>query len=176
MPSSRKPIAKVACAGPACRKRFTPSRSTARYCSEPCRQRARRGTKKPAATATAPAAVAEAAEQGAPKRQPAPKRSTASADSHELVMALRKELEDAKALDTFEGQLALELARRLVTPGEGASSLADKVRAARSAALGQAKPATGGGGEPQPPAEDDDVAKARKRREAKAAAAAASEA
>lgn len=180
MPSTPKPAAKLTCAGPGCRKRFTPQRSTAKFCSPSCSQRARRGTKKPAqkpaAAKPAPAVEAEKAKaEGAPKRQPSPKRSTASADAHELVMALRKELEDARALDTFEGQLALELARRLVTPGEGASSLADKVRAARAAALEQAKPPTGGDDTP-PPAEDDEVTKARRAKEAKAAAAAASEA
>lgn len=179
--STSKTAAKITCGGPGCRKRFVPKTARAAFCSPSCSQRARRGTKKPGAPktadsgrATAPRpepAVDDQAEPAAPKRKTAPARSTAAADSHELVMALRKELETANALDSFEGQLALELARRLVTPGEGASSLADKVRAARTAALAQANPAGPTAG--PAPAEDDEVTKQRKAREAKAAAAAA---
>lgn len=187
MPRATQPVAKVTCAGPACRKRFVPKTRRGLYCSPACSQRARRGTKRPAASKTADPDRATAQRPGsadstkpekAPKRQTAPARSTAAADSHKLVVALRQELESAGAEDTFEGQLALELARRLVTPGEGASALADKVRAARDRALGSVNSAGGdnGGDDPTPPAEDDEVAKARKAREAKAAAAAASEA
>ncbi len=177
MPRASQPVAKLTCAGPGCRKRFTPQRSTAKFCSPACSQRARRGTKKPAAkTPATKLTTADKSTEKAPKRQTAPARSTAAADNHKLVIALRQELEGAGVEDTFEGQLALELARRLVTPNEGASALADKVRAARERALAQAAPDDTGGDEPEPPAEDDEVTKARKAREAKAAAAAASEA
>lgn len=156
-----KRVAKIACAAPGCRIRFEPKRSTAKYCSATCRQRARRGTKPPAK----PKPEKAEPKSQAPKRSESEQTKTSAADNHELVVALRAELEAAGAIDSFEGQLAVELARRLVQPDSSASSLADKVRAARAAALEQAgAPATGGGEEPAAE-EDDEVTRARSRRE-----------
>lgn len=142
---------KVTCAGPSCKVRFIPKRSTAKYHAPACRVAAQRQRAKTPAKGA-----------GAPRRSEAEQTKTRAADNHELVVALRQELETAGALDTFEGQLALELARRLVTPGENASALADKVRAAKAAALGQT---TGAAGESQAELEDDEVTRARRQRE-----------
>ncbi len=167
--ASSKP-AKLKCAGPGCRNRFVPARRTAKFCSASCSQRARRGTKKPAAkpvatkTAQAKSTKQPAAKAAAPKRTESEQTSGSAADNHELVVALRQELEEAEALDTFEGQLAIELAKRLVHPDSNASALAEKVRGARAAALELGgKPA---GPDPAPPEpEDDEVTRARSRRE-----------
>ena len=142
-----------------CGQVFAPKRSTGRYCKPACRDRARRERVKAAKTSEPPAKKAAASKRTEPNQT-----KTKAADNHELVVALRQELETAGALGTFEGQLALELARRLVTPGENASALADKVRAAKAAALGQA---AGGGADSssEPEDEDDEVTRARKQRE-----------
>lgn len=162
-------MAKLVCAGPGCRKRFEPRRSTARFCSPSCSQRARRKTRaaKTAAARKPAARKAAAKKTAAPKRKEATQTATSAADNHELVVALRQELETAGALDIFEGQLAIELARRLVKPDSNASSLADKVRAARDAALSQADTGSGNppGDQAPPENEDDEVTRARTRRE-----------
>ena len=151
---------KITCAAPSCKVRFTPKRSTAKYHAPACRvaaQRARDAAKTPVPKKAEP--------KTAPRRTEAKQTATKAADNHELVTALRQELETAQVLDTFEGQLALELARRLVTPGENASALADKVRAAKANALG-VKPggeSAGAAGESEP--EDDEVTRARRQRE-----------
>jgi hypothetical protein len=159
-----KAVAKLTCAGPGCRKRFEPQRSTARYCSTTCSQRARRGSKgkAPAKKAGAKTTQSAAAKTEAPKRTQSKQTGTSAVDNHKLVVALRQELETAGVDDTFEGQLAIELARRLVNPDSSASSLADKVRAARAAALAS-KPAPTDDGPPDEP-EDDEVTRARTRR------------
>lgn len=85
-------------------------------------------------------------------------------DAHPLVAATKRELEAANAVDSFHGQLAIALAKRLVTPDEsGVSALANQLRVAMAAALGQATPpdpGDGGSGE-----DDDEVTRARKARE-----------
>ena len=153
----------VVCAGPTCKVRFTPKRATAKYHAAACREAARRARSKTAEPTPAKKAPAKAA---AKKTTSSKKAQVESASNkHDLVVALRKELEDAQALDTFEGQLALELAKRLVQADSPASSLADKVRTARERALDQAgvKPPTSGDGEPAD--EEDEVTRARKQRE-----------
>lgn len=147
----------VVCAGPTCKVRFTPQRATAKYHAAACREAARRARVKAAEPKPAKKTVAK-------KTTTTPKVESAS-DKHDLVVALRKELEDAEALDTFEGQLALELAKRLVKADSPASSLADKVRDARERALAQtgAKPAAAGDDDLDE--EDDEVTRARKQRE-----------
>lgn len=84
-------------------------------------------------------------------------------------MAVRTELEAAGVLDTFAGQLALELASRLSRRDEsGASSLSKELRTVMASALqGLAPPA----GEDEQRDEGDDL---RKRRERKARQAARS--
>lgn len=80
-----------------------------------------------------------------------------------LVASVRRELEAASAVETFAGQLALQLAKRLSTPEEsGISSLSKELRTVMAAALeGHVPPAA----EEQP---EDEVEKARRARDAKA--------
>ncbi len=147
------PVAKptVTCDASECSNEFVPQRSTARYCSATCRQRARR------TRAAAKESVAADAENGLAE--------------HDLVKAVRLELEAAGKLTTFKGQLALQLARKLVTPEEaGVTALAKELQALMKDALAAVAPPSET--EPAAPAEDDQVIKARKAKEAKAAAAA----
>lgn len=137
-----------ACAGPECTVRFEPKRSTARYHSATCRQRAARARK----------AAAESVDADA----------EAGKEEHPLVVAVRTELEDAGRVRTFNGQLALQLARKLVNPEEsGATALSKELRTVMAAALaGTAEPS--GAPPDDPPAEDDEVKRAREARERKA--------
>ena len=153
MPRS-KPVekARVTCEAPDCDNEFVPQRSTARYCSATCRQRAGRARK---------AAASEKVVLADP--------DTGDAE-HGLVRAVRTELEAADALSTVDGQIALQLARKLADPDHVSSGLAKELRATIAAAKGATGP-----DEPTPPASvetEDEVTKARKAREAKAAAAA----
>jgi hypothetical protein len=103
------------CEGPDCEVEFEPKRSTAKYHSATCRQRAARDRK---AAAESVAADAEAGKA-----------------EHTLVRAVRKELEDAEALDTVAGQLALQIARRIANPEcTGVSTLSKELRALLSGA------------------------------------------
>lgn len=145
------------CQGPECTNEFEPTRSTARYCSATCRQRAGRAKKAGAK------AVAEEEQDDTPAEHP-------------LVKAARRDLEKAGVIDTFDAQLALTLARRMANPDEsGISAMANQLRAAMAAALGHSghsgqpdKP-----NQPDPEPENDEVAEARRRRDEIAAAAAA---
>ncbi len=155
MAASASPT-KIACAAPECANKFTPKRSTARYCGTTCRQRAARARKAVAA--------AEAADSQA---------KTADAE-HGLVRATRKQLEEADALDTVDGQIALQLARKLADPDHVSSGLAKELRATLAAATGAKTLAdSGGDGPPAPAPEDDEVTRARESRERKAREAAA---
>lgn len=145
------------CEAPDCRVRFTPERSTAKYCSATCRQRAARARKAVAAEAEVPADP----DAGAGKSE------------HGLVRAVRKELLQAKALETVAGQLALQIARRIANPDEGGlSTLSKELRSLLAEAKG-ATAATPGPGVEEPAEPDDEVTLARKAREAKEAQAAA---
>ena len=144
----------VTCAAPDCSETFVPKRSTAKYHSPTCRQRASRANK---------AAAAEKVVTVDP--------DTGDAE-HGLVRAVRNELTEAKALDTVDGQVAMQLARKLTDPDHVSPGLAKELRATIAAAKGaSAEPKS----DSTPAAEEDDeVALARKAREAKAAAAAGS--
>jgi hypothetical protein len=139
--------AEVECAAPDCSVRFSPERSTAKYHSATCRQRAGRARK---------AAEREAAEAA---------KSGTDAE-HGLVKAVRIALEAAGKLSTVNGQLALELARRAVNPESNLVSMSKELDARLTAALGVKAAAVA---EPEPA--DDDVTKARKARDRKRAAA-----
>jgi hypothetical protein len=140
------------CAGPDCETDFTPKRSTARFCSTTCRSRAARAKK----------AAAESVEADAESGKA----------EHALVRAVRKELATAKATDTVDGQLALQVARRISHPDTaGISTLSKELRALIAAAKAEA-PAGPAPAEPEPVEEDDEVTRARKAREAKLARAA----
>lgn len=145
----------VTCAAPDCSVEFTPKRSTAKYHSPTCRQRARRASK---------AAEAEKVVPVDP--------DTGNAE-HGLVRAVRKELEEASADDTVAGQLALQLARRIANPEEtGITAMSKELRSLLAEAKGSTSTIDDGPAEPQP---DDEVEKARRRREEIAAAAAQAE-
>ena len=143
------------CAAPDCSEPFTPKRSTAKYHSATCRQRASRANK------------AAAAEQVVPVDP-----DTGNAE-HGLVRAVRKELEEASADDTVAGQLALQLARRIANPEEtGITAMSKELRSLLAEAKGAAAVPVDPAAEAEPE-EDDEVTRVRKIREAKAAAAAA---
>jgi hypothetical protein len=84
--------------------------------------------------------------------------------SSELVEAIRKELGKLKQLDTVEGQLAIELAIKITTPGmTGVAGLSKELRSVRSQIRQSAAPPA-----PAGPGPKDMVAQARERREQKA--------
>lgn len=125
----------VTCA--CCGQPFEAKRRTARFCSATCRSRARRTSSPP---------VRGQRDKG---------RAKPGADSA-LVVAVRRELEEAGQLATVEGQLALMLAAQSATVA--ASALATlSVELRRLMALALAR-----GAQPE-----DDVTRARRAREEK---------
>ncbi|HEY9395939.1 MAG TPA: hypothetical protein VIP58_17435 [Nocardioides sp.] len=156
MASKSEPAASRECAAPDCKVEFTPKRSTAKYHSDTCRQRAARARK------------------AAKSEQVVPVDPDTGNAEHGLVRAVRKELEESNAFDTVAGQLALQLARRIANPEEaGLSALSKELRSLLAEAKGAAAVPAGAAAEPEPEDEDDEVTRVRKIREAKAAAAAA---
>lgn len=134
------------CEGPGCEVDFEPKRSTARFHSATCRQRAGR-ERKAAESAAAADSVAK----------------TGDAE-HGLVRAVRQELLDAEALDTVAGQLALQMARRIADPeAAGISTLSKELRSLLAEAKGAAP--AGPEPDPEPVEEEDEVTKARRARE-----------
>ena len=104
-----------------CRVKYDARRPNSRFCSSRCRMRASRSPTKAPTTAPRPSVV--------------PAGDTASAG---LLIATARELEAAHVLDTVLGQLAVEVAGRIVNPGEtGASvaTLAKQLRETMTAAL-----------------------------------------
>lgn len=166
---------KVKCAS--CGTPFTPQRSTAKYCKPACREKARRDRATAATKAAAKGAArrpARAAKK-APARKPAARKSKAAAPPPRgetaptpatgLVETVRRDLEASNALDTFNGQLALELARRVANPDEpSTSALSKELRAVMALAVGAAAPAGGQTPKAETPPEDE-VEKARRKRE-----------
>lgn len=145
------------CEGPDCTTEFEPKRSTARYCTPTCRQRA--GRRRKAVDAEARALATEGDDAPA---EPG------------LVRAVRKELEGAEALETVPGQLAILLARKIANPEEsGITAMSKELRALLTEAKGTPGPAPAPDGAAE--AGDDEVTEARRRREEIAAAAAAAE-
>lgn len=151
---------KVRCAS--CRKSFEASRSTAKFCSPTCRQRARRGTAARTSKASAKKAATKRAAADTTEAD-----SAAATGGAGLVAAVKDELERLDKLDTFDGQLALQLATRVADPE--ASSVAATVRVLREAMnviRGSTGVQAGGGGAPAEPTEpDDEVTRARRARE-----------
>jgi hypothetical protein len=139
------------CAGPECQVDFEPKRSTAKFCSTTCRSRAARAKK----------AAAESVEADA----------EAGKAEHALVRAVRTELTEADALNTVDGQLALQVARRISHPDTSGISTLSKELRALLAAVSAEKPGAAGSTE-SVEGEDDEVTRARKAREAKLARAA----
>lgn len=116
---------------------FEARRKNAKYCSDRCRQHGRRHPTDHDATD--------------PEEQP----------ESSLVAELRRDLEEAGRLDTFAGQLAIELARKVsAVEATGVSGLSKELRVVRAEALAGAEPVESAA-EP----EEDEVEKARRRRE-----------
>lgn len=167
---------KVKCAS--CGTPFAPQRSTAKYCKPACRHQARRdraaaattgaakGTaKRPARAAKKTTARKPAARKTKAATPPPDTEAPAPAPATGLVETVRRDLEAANAVDTFNGQLALELARRVANPDEpSTSALSKELRAVMALAVGAVS--TGNG---EPPAgaapPEDEVEKARRKRE-----------
>jgi hypothetical protein len=146
-----------ACERTGCRVKFKPGPPTKRFCSKTCRVRAHRD--------------GLAAEESVAADQ---RKGHAE---HELVTAVRTELEACGQTMTVKGQIALQLARRMVDPSDPAvdrlaeklETLVDKCKAAG----GKTPPDGAGPAQAQPAAEEDDeVEQARRARELKLAAAA----
>lgn len=140
------------CEGPDCAIEFEPKRSTAKYCSATCRQRAGRARRAPA---PAPADELEA-----------------PTDPQGLVASVRADLEAAGRVKTFAGQLALQLAARLTNPEEsGISSLSKELRTVMAAALEGVTPPSAEATPDEaskaaaPDEQDDEVTRARRQRE-----------
>lgn len=139
------------CAAPDCGVEFTPQRSTARYHSGTCQRRAARARK-----------AAEVAAEIDRRAETEENAGTADAE-HGLVKATRLELEKASVLDTVDGQIALQLARKLTDPNlAGFAGMAKELRAILRDAVGAPVPSP----DPVEPAEpdDDEVTRARKAR------------
>lgn len=147
----------VKCAS--CATPFQAQRSTAAYCSKACRERARRQRAKPKRPAKRTPAKKAAAKAPAAPRTPV-------IDRHGLVVAVKAELEQLDKVDTFDGQLALQLARRMANPSEGGiTALAKELKAAMAELRGAKAPPALGDPEPPTEPEDDEVTRARARRE-----------
>jgi hypothetical protein len=134
------------CEGPECTVEFEPKRSTARFCGPTCRQRASR------ARAAAAESVEADVEQGK--------------NDHPLVKAVRDELASADAENTFSGQLALQLARKLTNPEEkAATALSKELRTVMAAALAGRTPEPGGDDDGDEAEPEDEVTRARRARD-----------
>ncbi len=119
----------ITCAS--CDTAFEASRSSVKFCSDRCRGRSHQRGKRTTPGTTAPAPG--------------------------LVAAVRGELEAAGRQGSYAGQLAVELAQRMVAPGEtGIASLSKELRTVMDSALG---------GGPVPAAVEDEVDRARKARD-----------
>lgn len=156
MPRTRQPVEhpERVCEAPDCEVRFTPARSTGRFHTRTCAQRAARARK-------------------AAERQTTEDADAGSSAEHGLVKAVRQQLEKAKALDTVNGQLALELAKRAVNQDSNLVAMSKELDARMAAATETASAAGAASGAPTPAPTEDAVGRARRRREEIAAAAAA---
>lgn len=169
----------VTCAG--CGEDFEAKSSRAKWCSEKCRKRNLRNRECAAPDCTERSTEkyhsatcrkrADRSEKAAAAEQVVPVDPDTGDAEHGLVRAVRMELEQADALYTVAGQLALQLARRIANPEEaGLSALSKELRSLLAEAKGAASAAANP--EPEDEPEDDEVTRVRKLREAKAAAAA----
>jgi len=93
-----------------CREDYEAARASSRFCSPRCRVRSSRSPAKAVGAPTAP--LSDPATSG-------------------LLIATRRELDAAKCLDTALGQLAIEVATRIVNPGETGASVAALVKQLR---------------------------------------------
>lgn len=110
-----------------CTGRFTAKRASAKYCSDRCRQRAKRAPQQ------APERLAGAALIVLPT--PPPTAPSTGEDEDGLVATTERELREADRLNTSAGQAAMFLARVLETAGamQTGSSIASLIREHRAA-------------------------------------------
>ncbi len=123
-----------------CQKTFEAKRPAARYCSENCRKRAyRTGAAKPKRVVAAGGLVVVPDAPDAPDAPAAPDVPPQPLAGGELVASTEKALRDAGRLETWQGQAAMELARRIdmssrVETGSAYASLHRELRAAMTEA------------------------------------------
>lgn len=115
---------KVSCQEPSCGKLFEAKRRGTQFCGPTCRKRSSLRDIEARAEGIAPVAVIT------------PPELPARAESG-LVAATRRKLEEAEAVDTVEGQIALRLAEKLAQPGDTGSAMASLARQL-SAAMAEA--------------------------------------
>jgi hypothetical protein len=147
-------VKRVTCAWPECGREFEAKRSTAKFCSVTCRSRAARDRKAAAAAEKVGQVSAHADPDGLAE--------------HALVTAVRRELVEARALQTVDGQIALQLARKVVdVAASGISPLARELRVVldRAKAAGAKPPGDDDAGHHEEPSAEDEVARARRLRE-----------
>lgn len=135
-------MVQVTCAG--CHERFEAKTKRAKWCTPACKMRAkRRGDVAPAEESKAPAPVDDG-----------------------LVSAVRAQLAAADRLDTVPGQLAVQLARKLVdVDATGVSGLSKELRAVLAEALEGYEPPAAGDQPAEAADVDDEVTRARRARE-----------
>ena len=147
----------VTCAG--CGVKFKAKSPRAKWHNAACRKRAQRAATKATKSAPAKKAVAKR-----PARRDSGSTSASVLDRHDLVVSVRRDLETAGKLETFQGQLAVQLARRIADPNEtGASPLSKELRAVMAVALTVVAPAADESAEAAE--HEDEVTRARKARE-----------
>jgi hypothetical protein len=132
----------VVCAG--CSEPFEAKTRRAKWCSDACKMRAARSKDVDPVAIDTPQPLDEG-----------------------LVAAVRSELEETGRLETVAGQLALQLARKLVAvDASGVSGLSKELRAVRAEALdGVVLKQPESADEPRPAEVDDEVTRARRQRE-----------
>jgi hypothetical protein len=106
---------KVSCAE--CRKLFEAKTRSATFCSVKCRQAASRRDRE----ARAEGEIAPVTPFPTPETPDSPPETG-------LVATTRRKLEEAEAVDTVEGQIALRLAQKLAQPGDTGSAMASLAR------------------------------------------------
>lgn len=145
------------CERTGCSNKFKPTPPSKRFCTTPCRTRAARDGR----------AAEESADADLRKGHA----------EHELVTAVRAELMECGQDATVNGQIALQLARRMVNPNDPAlDRLADKLQSLmdKCKGAGPATPSAAGSSEPASPSSEggDEVDQAARRARDKLAAAA----
>lgn len=154
-------VYRAQCANPRCQREFESKRPTARWCSQTCRQIVAAAKRKGKIPKDDPL-------ETPPPRLAMPDDPTAPDEAHPLVVAVRADLVRANALGTFNGELALQLARRLASDESGPSSLSKELRTVMAQAVAGAptrpvepQPEV----EPEPEPESDPIEEARRARE-----------
>lgn len=98
-----------------CGTEFEAKRSTAKYCSPTCRQRARRGTNEPGKVETEAEPVDES---------PKPALAVSVLLGEDIVAATKRDLEAVDKLDSVAGRQAMVVAARMTLPKATGSEIA----------------------------------------------------